>query len=126
MKFLIILLLTLSFSATGKDYKTSDFKELMTKYLKALKNSDREKLKQVTTDKFYKQFEKTGLLDKVLKLQKKGDVEPFDLTFKKGSLSADLYLVNIKNQSDKNYGENWYYVRLKDGYLLLDEMHSLK
>lgn len=122
----LLLIIFLSLSAHAKSYQKADFNNLMKNYLQALKNGDKEKLKTVTTQKFYHQFNKTGLLEKVLKLQKKGKVKPFDLVFKKGSLSKDLYLINIKDKTQKNFGENWYYVREKEGKLLLDEMHSLK
>ena len=124
--FLFLLIIISSLSYAHSEPKQENFEKLMTSYLQALKNQSHEELKKVTTDKFYQQFKKTGLLDKVFKAQKKGKVKPFDVIFKKASLTKDLYFVNIKNKKKKEYGENWYYIRDKAGTLLLDEMHSLK
>lgn len=113
-------------NVSAKEYKKAEFQKLMTAYLSALQQKDEKALAQVTSPRFFKKFKESGQLKQVFKAQKNKTVGKFDLTFKKALVNNDLYLVNIKNPTDKNYDEYWYFVKEVNGKLVLDEMHNLK
>lgn len=122
----ISLCFTITVSTSAKEYANKDFKNLMTRYLSALQQKDEKALSQITSKRFLKKFKKSGQLQQVFDAQKNNKIDKFDLSYKKARNKKDLYMVNIKNPDDKEYDEYWYFIKSKNGKLVLDEMHNLK
>ena len=128
MKLTVItlLLLCLSTSLMAKEYSKEDFQKLMKSYLSALQQKDEKVLSRIMSERLLKKFKDNGQMKQVFIAQKEKSVGKFDLTFKKALVENDLYMVNIKNPEDKEYGEYWYLVKEVKGKLILDEMQNLK
>lgn len=122
----IFLLLSLSTSLLAKDYAKADFQKLMKSYLSALQQKDEKALSEIMSSKLLKKFKENGQLKQVFYAQKEKSVGKFDVTYQKALVNKNLYMVNIKNPEDKEYGEYWYLVKEEKGKLILDEMQSLK
>lgn len=64
--------------------------------------------------------------NKKLKEPNKKVTGNFDLTYQQGNTKKDLYFVNIKNKTTKEYNDYWYLVRKKKGEYIIDDMQLLE
>lgn len=122
---IIIIQTTTSFASDKSELKT-----LMINYLQALKSKDIKKIKKVVSPKYFKMLNSNKVLEltfnKKLKEPNKKVTGNFDLTYQQGNTKKDLYFVNIKNKTTKEYNDYWYLVRKKKGEYIIDDMQLLE
>lgn len=123
MKTLITIMLTLS-SLNVFANEASEIKNLMNAYLKGMNHQSESQIKAISSDKYFKLLNKNNRLQKVFKMNKIPPKETFefDMVYKKAAVTKNLFLVNIKDPKQKDYGEYWYYVKFEKGKYYIDDM----
>jgi len=124
-KFYIVIFVLISFNSLASE--ENQIKTLMQNYLKALDQTTSQSLKKITSDKYFQNLNKNGILNKTRELNKqsKNKSLDFDMKIKKAAVSKDLIFVNIKDVKSKNYGDYWYLVKKIDGQYIIDDMQFL-
>lgn len=124
MKSIIIIFILLSSNLVFAKSQ-SDMHKVMHTYLHSIKTANKTKLKEIVSDKYFKVLNKDGQLEKLFKQQTKNKKKiTFDIKFQKYHNKKNLYLVNIKDKTQKDYGHYWYVVEHKDGkYKILKEQY---
>lgn len=120
-KLLVIILSIFMFNSFASN---QDIQILMNDYLMAFKNHDEDKIKKLSTDKYYKMLKKTSIIE--LAFSKKNthtkDKASFDFKVKEGARDKEMLFVNIKDKNDLEYGEYWYVLKKEKDKYKIDDM----
>ena len=121
MKYLIFSFITFIFITNGYAVEKKALISFMNTYLESIHYKDQKTLKNITSEKFYHLLSKHYLENKKIKQSGKFKRGGFDLTFKPTKIKGE-YLLNIKDQSKKEYSHGWYLIKETKQKMIIKKM----